>query len=212
MNGLARSSVLVAVTLLALAGTAGAGGSASTEVTISARPTVVGFVGKTELFGSVDGAKEGDGVTIQAKDCGKDFFRVVGGTTVLEDGSWRTSYFPLTSTSVRAVWNDIASRQVTIGRRALIGLSRKPSGRFEASIVARSSFWRKRIVIQRLDPRLGTWTNVKTVRITDARGAGIQSSAEFTLRVPKGAQLRAVFPTSQARPCYLAGTSRPIRA
>jgi hypothetical protein len=176
----------------------------------------VGFQGWTELFGSVDGAKEGDGITIQAKDCGKDFFRVVGGAAVEDVGTWSTRYFPLVSTSVRAVWNDVASRQVSIGRRALIGLSKDPSGarRYRVNIVARNSFWRKLVSIQRLDRRLGTWSTLRTVRITDAGGAGVavHSSAEFTLRVPKGTQLRAVFPLSQARPCYLAGTSPPIRS
>jgi hypothetical protein len=185
------------------------------RVTITARPTVVGFLGKSELFGSVDGAKEGDGVAIQAKDCGKDFFRVVGGTTIMEGGSWSSLLYPLVSTSVRAVWNDVASRQVTIKRRALIAMNEHASlaGRFRVNIVARSSFWRKRAVIQGLDRRLGTWSAIRTVRLTESAGAGnaIHSWTEFTLRVPRGTQLRAVFPLSQARPCYLAGTSQPIR-
>jgi hypothetical protein len=186
------------------------------RVTITARPAVAAAFRTVELFGSVEGAKEGDGVAIQAKDCGKDFFRVVAGTTTREGGSWSTTFFPSITTSVRAVWNDVASRQVTIRQRAPITLSRMSAGRFSIAIGGRKSFWRKLVSVQRFDRRLGTWSTVRSVRLTESGGTGgggfVYSSAEFTLRVPKGTQLRAVFPLSQARPCYLAGTSQSIRA
>jgi hypothetical protein len=134
----------------------------------------------------------------------------------MEDGTWSTLLFPFVSTSVRAIWNDIASRQITIRKRVNVTLSRHPSaaGRFTIRVAARNSFRGKRVVIERLDTRLGTWAILRTVRMSVAGGAGnvTVSSAEFNLRVPKGTQLRAVFPLSQARPCYLAGTSQPIRA
>jgi hypothetical protein len=205
---------------LGLAGSVYTGGTASAQpsrlavaverVTITARPTVVGFPGRTELFGSVEGGKEGDAVAIQAKDCGRDFFRVVGGTTVVEGGSWSWVHYPRVSTALRAVWNDIASRQVTIRRRALVGLDRRSAGRFEVR-VAVGAAWRKRAFIQRFDRSLGTWHAVRSVVLTDNTYGGFPS-ALFTVSVAKGTRLRAAFPRSQAGPCYLTGTSRPIRA
>jgi hypothetical protein len=190
----------------------------SERVTILARPTVATGSATVELFGSVDSNKEGEEVTIQAKDCGKNFFRVVAGATTREGGGWSTNYFPSITTSVRALWNDVASRQVTIRQRAPIRLSktRSASG-YEVSIVGKKSFWRKRASIERFDRRLGTWSTLRSVVLTESGGTGggggfVYTSAEFTARVPKGTQLRAVFPFSQARPCYLAGTSLPIRA
>jgi hypothetical protein len=185
----------------------------SERVTIVARPTVASGSGTVELFGSVDSRKEGEEVAIQAKDCGKDFFRVVGGTTTGAGGSWSTRYFPSITTSVRAVWNDVASRQVTIRQRAPITLSKTQSaGRFAIRIVGRKSFWRKRVSIQRFDRRLGTWSTFRSVTLTQSGGTGgggyTHSVAEFTARVPKGTQLRAVFPLSQARPCYIEGYSQ----
>jgi len=190
----------------------------SERVTILARPTVAAWSATVELFGSVDSGKEGEEVTIQAKDCGKDFFRVVAGTTTRKGGGWSTNYFPSITTSVRALWNDVASRQVTIRQRAPIRLSKtRSAGRYEVTIVGKKSFWRKRASIERLDRRLGTWSTLRSVVLTESGGTGggggfVYSSAEFSARVPKGTQLRAVLPLSQARPCYLAGTSLPIRA
>ena len=189
----------------------------SERVTITARPTVVGYAGMSELFGSVDSRKEGEEVTIQAKDCGKDFFRVVAGTTTRDGGGWSTNYYPSITTSVRALWNDVASRQVMIRQRAPIRLSKtRSAGRYAVTIVGKKTFWRKRASIERFDRRLGTWSTLRSVVLTESGGTGggggfVYSSAEFTARVPKGTQLRAVFPLSQARPCYLAGTSLPIR-
>jgi hypothetical protein len=182
--------------------------AAAERVTITARPTVVAFQGWTELFGSVEGAKEGDGVAIQAKDCGRDFFRVVGGTTVMEGGSWSWRHYPRVSTALRAVWNDIASRHVTIRRRALVGLDRRSGGRFEVRVAAGTA-WRKRAFIQRFDRSLGTWHALRSVVLTNNTYGGFPS-AVFTVSVPKRTRLRAVFPRSQAGPCYLTGTSRTL--
>ena len=63
-------------------------------------------------------------------------------------------------------------------------------------------------MIQRLDRRVGTWKNVKKVRL----GAFNQELASFRARVPKGTMLRAFMPASQTRPCYVEGYSFPVRA
>jgi hypothetical protein len=49
-----------------------------------------------------------------------------------------------------------------------------------------------------------------SIRPRTARGFGF-GSAEFSTAVPRGTLVRAVFPLSQARPCYLAGCSNQIR-
>jgi hypothetical protein len=185
----------------------------SERVTIVARPTVVAGNGLVDLFGSVETRKGGEAVAIQAKDCGKDFFRVVAGATTREGGSWSTAYYPAITTSVRAVWNDVASRQVTIRQRIPVTLSRTQSaGRYDVEVVGRKSFWRKRVSIQRFDRRLGTWSSFKTVVLAESVSTGsyVRSSGEFTARLPRRTLLRAVLPLSQSRPCYLAGTSNTL--
>jgi hypothetical protein len=69
--------------------------------------------------------------------------------------------------------------------------------------------WRKRVFIQSFDRRLGTWQAVKSVVLTESRGR--LALATFTVRLPKGTLVRAVFPRSQAGPCYLTGASNSLR-
>jgi hypothetical protein len=188
---------------------------ASERVTIFARPAVTDGTSAVDLFGSVDNGNAGETVTIQAKDCGSQFFRAVDGAETREGGGWATQYYPGISTTLRAVWKDSASTQVTIRQRARVSLSKRPSGRkFYVAAGGRRSFWRKQVLIQRRQG--GRWTTVRTIVLTEtsAMGGYYASSgagAEFTVSVPKGTLLRAVLPLSQAPPCYLGGVSRTVR-
>jgi hypothetical protein len=192
---------------------------ASDRVTIAARPSVVGWNGRSPstvtLFGSVDNGRAGESVEVQARDCGQSFFRVVDGATTVEGGGWSTEYFPGISTTVRAVWNGASSSQITVRHRAFASLRRLGPKLFEAGVSARASLWRRKMLIQRLDRKLGTWKTVRSVVLTHQEGGGpstfVSFSAEFRTSVPEGTTLRAVLPASQARPCYLSGTSLPVR-
>lgn len=187
---------------------------ASERVTIFARPTIAGNTG-IDLFGSVDNGRAGETVTIQAKDCGSQFFRAVAGTETVAGGGWSTRFYPGISTTLRAVWENAASAQITIQQRAGVGLSKRRLGKeYFVSAGGRKSFWRKRVSIQRREG--GRWTAVKTVVLTDSYAtkgyySGSGAGAEFTLSVPKGSLIRAVLPLSQAKPCYLAGVSQTVR-
>ncbi|MBA2641689.1 MAG: hypothetical protein H0U82_02015 [Actinobacteria bacterium] len=187
---------------------------ASDRVTIFARPTIADTTPVT-VFGSVDNGRAGEAVTIQAKDCGSDFFRVFAGAETRDGGGWSTLVYPRITTTLRAIWNDSASSQVTIRRRASVFFDklRRGSG-FRVGAGGMRSFWRKKVVIQRRQG--GDWRHAKTVVLSDSLGGGTPNSgswsqAEFTLSVPKGTLIRAVVPLSEVRPCYLSGVSRTVR-
>lgn len=191
---------------------------ASERVTIFARPTVVrDFTGST-LYGSVESGRAGEGVTIQAKDCGFSAFRVVGGATTTEGGGWSTSYWPRITTTVRAVWRNETSRAITVRQAAFVGIWKLAGGRLEVAASGRHNFWRKRIRVERFDRRLGRWVLARSLVLTESLGtpgSGPQvgtsgSSATFKPKLPKGTLVRAVLPLSQARPCYVAGVSRAV--
>ena len=190
---------------------------ASDQITIAARPTIVPSDKPTTLFGSIDSGRADEEIEIQAKDCGQSFFRVVSGTTTREGGGWSTELFPGITTTVRAVWRGQASAQVTVRQRALVRFSSKPSNRtrFVVSVVARAQFWRRKMTIQRFDRRLGRWELYRSVVLSEQNQAPgstfVWTSGEFTARLPSGTLLRAVLPTSQAAPCYVSGTSLPVR-
>jgi hypothetical protein len=185
------------------------------SVTLFARPTVVDRTPVT-VFGSIDSGKAGESVTIQAKDCGSEFFRVFSGTTTRAGGGFSTVLYPGVNTELRAVWNDASSAEVAIRRRATVYLDRLRQGPgFRVGVGARRSFWRKKVVIQR---RAGTsWRPLKTVVLSQSRSGGTPNSGSwsestFTVAVPKGTLIRAVMPHAEAKPCYLGGVSRTVRA
>ncbi len=57
--------------------------------------------------------------------------------------------------------------------------------------------------------------NLQRVLLTDSGGLGgapsTWTSGEFTAAVPKGTLLRATLPASEAKPCYLPGTSSSVK-
>jgi hypothetical protein len=183
------------------------------RVTIFARPTVLSArTGPVTFFGSIDSDKADEIVAIQAKQCGHQFFTGVASARTVEGGAWSTIHFPFPriTRTFRAVWDDVASAPLTLRQRAFVVLRSVSAGRFEVSVGPRRQFWRKRVQIQRFDRRLGTWTTVKSV-VLAKQDLYPSASARFSAAVPSGTRLRAVFPTSQARPCFLGGTSEVLR-
>jgi hypothetical protein len=190
---------------------------ASERVTIAARPSIEKGDGRPlTLFGTVENAGAGEVVDIQAKDCGQQFFRGVVGATTREGGGWSVEYLSGITTTLRAVWKDSASAPITVRARPRVELRPPPRGaarRFRVIVVAKAQFWRKRVLIQRFDRRLGVWARVTSVVLTETGGGGafVATEAKFRASVPKRTLIRAVFPRSQARPCYLAGYSNLLR-
>jgi hypothetical protein len=188
---------------------------AAAPVTIFARPTIVPARDPwTTVFGSVESAKAGEAITIQVKDCGSDVFRTVEGATTQQGGGWSTQYSPGISTVLRAVWDGKASNQVSVRQRPWVSLRRLPRGPWQVTAGStprggmpggpQASFWGRRVLVQRLDQRLGVWRTVK-------RAVLRSDGAEFRLALPRGTRIRAVLSLSEARPCYLEGVSFTVR-
>ena len=102
-----------------------------------------------------------------------------------------------------------ASEELAIRRRATIVIRKRSAKLYEVAVYGRP-FWRKRALIQRFERRLGTWQPLKTVVLTDSERYG--ALGMFTVALPKGTRIRAVFPRSEAGPCYLTGTSNTLTA
>ena len=192
---------------------------ASERVTIVARPAILGRDATLTLFGSVDSQNAEEIVTIEAKDCGQTSFHGVAAARTKQGGGWSSDeYSPFISSTIRAVWNDETSTPVAVQARPYVQLQRNggpSSSRFEISVGAKVQFWRRYVTLQRFDRRLGVWKPIKNVVLTHTAAAigtsFITTFEEARVAVPKGTLIRAVFPLSQARPCYLAGYSNQIR-
>ena len=205
---------LLAAVPSAFGSSEGSDGATQSRITIFARPAVVAWAEYATLYGAAPGASHDDLITIEVRECGSNFFRTFVELHPSPGGGWTTPAGSAITATYRATWRNSTSATVTIRQGANVGLERRRSGSgFNVAVSGKRSFWRKTVEIQRR--RGGSWRTVKTVRLTDSAsstGAVSVSTATFRLAVPKGTSLRAFLPAAQAAPCYVASTSRPIRA
>ena len=213
-------SLVGAVGVLALGGavqSAGAstdGAAAIEPITIATRDSVLSrgqpFV---VVFGSLAGGKPDQPVMLEGKECGlagAGFRRWGPVTHTRAGGGWSTQAFIQTTTELRARSGSAVSAVLTVRARANVFLRpRGTAGTFEVTVGGVANFWRKRVEIQRYDRRVGTWSRLRSFVLGPSEGG--YSSVEFRAGVPRGTLIRAVFPLSQARPCYLAGYSTQLR-
>ena len=191
---------------------------ASERVTLLARPTVHGRNQLVTLFGSIDSNKSGEDIYIEGKECGKTGYEVVSGAHTGEGGGWTVQYGQAITTTLRARWQDARSAPVTVQERAWVQISTRPRTAegfgFEVAVRSMLQFWKRFVMVQRFERRVGKWTDVKKVVLTETGAAPgspfVWSSGKFRVKVPKGTMIRAVFPLSQAQPCYITGYSNQL--
>lgn len=228
-----RGSISIAGALLAALAVGAAIGSVTTSasnstVSIGVRPSIVRFSEKPEIFGAVTNAKAGEVVTVEFKQCGlyPEQYRAFMTTETIEGGAWSLQELLFvgtrtdTSGSFRARWGDEVSRGAPFKVRAFVDLRRLPRGRgFYVRAGGTQSFWRERVRVERFDIRSGKWILVRTLLLTQSESSRnyggsslIVGTRSFHPPVPKGTTLRAVLPLQAAKPCYLAGYSKLVRA
>lgn len=126
-----------------------------------------------------------------------------------------TAQVPLDANGAfRAVTGKDASNEVRVQKRANVRLEPTRFGKYRVSVVAKLSFWRKPVAIERYDPKRRAWAPVKTALLQDSDGAGVyvwSVSQPFALALPTGRSIRTTLAAKQSKPCYLAGYSKPIR-
>ena len=188
-------------------------------MTISAFPTVHERAQVVTLQGFAEGAKANETVTIETKACGETSFREAFQAHTDARGNWTMQIAPTITTTLRAAWKDSRSAAVVVQDRVWVQLSSRPRTAkgfgFEVAVRSELQFWKRHVVIQRLDRSVGQWRDMKKVVLTETDAAAgstfVWSSAEFSTVVPRGTLVRAIFPRSQASPCYLAGFSNQLR-
>jgi hypothetical protein len=208
-----RRLLLAGLAAAVLSAPAALGSDAQSRMTIFVRPTVIGWAESALLYGTAPGASHADVVTIQVRECGSAAFRTFVELHPSSGGGWSTPAGAAVTAAYRATFRGRTSATVTVRQRADVRLERRRSGSgFLVSVIARRSFWRKQVVIQRRQG--GRWQDLRRVVLTDSvSSTGTVSASQATVRlaVPRGTVLRAFLPETQARPCYAASTSRAVR-
>jgi hypothetical protein len=183
---------------------------AAESVTIKAQPTTVGANDDLTLSGTIDVRRTNERVTVQLKSCRGTVFNDVTTAFTTRQGTWLARVgFGGGPGEYRARWRARTSAAVRVQYRPAVSLLYLGGHRFQISVGALEYFSGKRALLQRQDARLGRWITIKSVVL--AEGSGGRSEAEFRAVAAKGITLRAAFPRSQAKPCYLAGYSAAMR-
>ena len=162
-------------------------------------------------------------VTVQFKECGvlpTRFRDVVEGVPFMPNEGWSGSTTAMANGTFRAIQGPNVSSEVRVVTRAFVWLGPTRRGRFRVDVQARLQFWRKRVRIERYDQGRARWVLLRTVVLDSTEPVTTGSppttyvtsrSNEFALKLPGGTKLRAVFPLSQAKPCYAAGYSQVVQ-
>jgi hypothetical protein len=207
-----RAAVVLALAaLLAVTGLAAA--APQQQVTIAAQPRDLARDRRLTLYGSIPSTREKELLVLQAKECGSSLYHDVARVeAIFGRYSWEF-FYPGITADIRAVWKGQRSAPVRVRDRAFVEL-RTRGGSYVVSVRAKRNFVGKRALLQ--GQRGSRWRTIRAIRLTEAGvppGVSYVSSiGRAPANVPKGTLLRAVFPRSQARPCYLEGYSNMLRS
>jgi hypothetical protein len=160
-------------------------------------------------------------VTLQFQECGLypvQFRAVAEAVSPSPSGSWFGPIPVPASGTFRLTRGPDVSNEVRVLTRAHVQLQPIRPGRYRTYVEARQSFWRKHVRIERYDRSRSRWVPLRPVMLVDTDAVGTvliqyvrSSSDEFALKLPRRTKLRAVFPLSQAKPCYAAGSSQVLQ-
>jgi hypothetical protein len=183
--------------------------SAAQAPTLEANPAIVGVLSQVALSGTTGSAKAGQTVFVQAKECRASFYRVVAATTSGAGGGWATSAPAQMTTTFRARVGRAYSRPALVRKRAVLSLTKMPSGRiFLVRAFGGSTLSGRTIRIER--HTASGWVLVQRAKL---RRSDIFGVVETTVRIRRtGLLLRAFMPLAAAKPCFVAGASNVIRS
>ena len=182
------------------------------QVTIAVRPTVAVRFDPVRVYGSVANGKPGQKVTVQFRQCGllPVQFRDSAEVTTSDGGGWTADADVPTTGVFRAIVGEDVSGEVQVQKRADVRLSPTRFGSYRVDLVATTSFWHRRVTVERFDRKSRAWRAYKKLLFVDSGGAGDyvwSSTKAFSVKLPKKTALRATVSLAQAKPCYIAGVS-----
>ncbi len=174
------------------------------------------------LSGVLSTGQANQKIEILAQPCGENAAKAIGNVTTTTGGNFTFQTQPTLNTSFQARQKPagaaVTSSAVSVSVRPIVKLRRNAFHRFTAQVIAAQSFVGKAVVFQRWIAPRHRWTRVKTVFLgsrnatsTPLAGSTV-SGVTFGAKVPRGRSVRALVPSGQAGPCYIAAKSPTIRS
>jgi plastocyanin len=196
--------------------------AAPATLSLIASPRAVNYGGTTTLSGTLSTGLANQKVEILSQPCGENAAKVIGNVTTTTSGSFTYPTQPTLNTSYQARYKPgattFSSPLIPVSVRTVVILKRNAAHRFTVQVVAAQSFVGKAVVFQRWVAKTHRWTTVKTVFLGSRHAAATPlagstvSSVTFGARLRSRLSVRALLPSGQAGPCYVATKSTTIRS
>jgi plastocyanin len=187
--------------------------AAPASVSLSAKPLVLVYGGRTTLSGAVSTGQPSEKVTVQAQACGESAAKAVSTATTTTAGAWSYLAQPLRITTYTARWKNASSSSVVVKVRPRVRLGKVAPRRYSVRVTAAESMAGKVVSFQRYSASLRRWSTVKRVVLAAGPSAvapNVNSSRTFTARVKARVKVRIAITQAQVGACYLPGSSNVI--
>jgi hypothetical protein len=196
----------------AFAADAAAGAAAPAALTLSARPALASPFAPVVVTGRVAGARDGELVSLEVKECGNTNFHVVAGATTAAGGGFSARLFVNGHTQFRARLGSSVSPPVAVRGRSNLVLYRLRGRRalhvFGTLVSPWQSMRGRALELQRFDRERRGWVPLRR-RPLVYRSQG-RWEAHFRV-TQRGQTIRVFLPRDQAGPCYLPTASNLVR-
>ncbi len=196
--------------------------AAPATLTLAASPKAVNYGSMTTISGTLSTGQTNQKIEILSQPCGENAPKVIGNVTTTTSGAFTYQAQPTLNTSYQVRYKPAAttfsSPLIPVSVRPVVILKRNAAHRFTAQVVATQSFVGKAVVFQRWVAKTHRWTSVKTVFLGSRHAASAPvagstvSSVTFGARLRSRLSVRALLPSGQAGPCYVATKSATIRS
>ena len=207
--------ILAAVAVVGAALAAAATAAAPVTLTLMANPTTVVYGKTTVLSGVLSTHKANQQVKVNGTECGSTASKTLATVKTNSTGTYTASITPTVATMYQASQKSVKSPSVAVTVAPVVKLVRVRRGSYTVSVTAALDLKGKAILFQRYSKTRKRWIQVKRVLLTTAAAATkptIVTSVSFTVKVAKGARVRAALSKAQAAPCYLPAASPSLRA
>src|SRR3954453_4273268 len=209
-----KTLLVTAIVGAALAGIAGA--APPVTLTLAARVPTVTYGSPVTLSGLLSTQKANQAVTIGATECGST--KVVKAATLktAANGAFAGPVTPTVGTGYQATYKAVSSPTVAITVRPLLELTKVATRSYTAKVTAAKPLTGKFVLFQRYKKLSKRWVQVKRLAfgaaVPGTNKPALVSSVSFKAKLPRGTRVRLAISAAQAGPCYVAATSKSLRA
>jgi len=203
-----------AVILGALVGTAGA--APPVTLTLAASAPTVSYGKPVTLSGQLSTQKSNQAISFQGTECGSAKPAKASTVKTGANGAFSGPVTPTIGTSYQATYKAAKSPAVAVSVQPLLELTKVATGSYTAKATAGQALTGKFVLFQRYKKLRKRWVQVKRLALGAAvpgtTKPAMVSSVSFKAKLPRGTRVRVAISAAQAGPCYVAASSKSLRA